>query len=72
MTDARRSGMERRSIPRDTKDRRRGRPRVADVSVRVSVRLPVDTYDRLDLMARRLDTSIPALIRRRVVIFGAE
>lgn len=45
-------------------ERKRGRPPIADVSVRVSVRLPASTYDRLDRIARAQQTSVPDVIRR--------
>lgn len=45
---------------------RRGRPPIAAQSVRVSVRIPVETYDRLDRIARRGDTSVPDVIRRQI------
>ncbi len=49
-------------------DKRRGRPPVAEHSVRVSVRIPVETYDRLDRIARRGDTSVPDVIRRSISV----
>jgi hypothetical protein len=45
---------------------RRGRPPIAAQSVRVSLRIPVETYDRLDRIARRRDTSVPDVIRRKI------
>jgi hypothetical protein len=55
-------------------DRRRGRPPVGEDgrATRVSVRVPDDVYDRLCLIAIRLDISVPELIRRRLGNFGAE
>lgn len=46
--------------------KRRGRPPVAPESVRVSVRIAVETYDRLDRIARQHATSVPDVIRRRL------
>lgn len=50
---------------------KRGRPPIAAQSVRVSVRIPVETYDRLDRLARRSDKSVPDVIRTRLN-FGAD
>jgi len=46
--------------------KRIGRPPVAAHSVRVSVRIAVDDYDRLDRVARKHNTSVPDVIRRRL------
>jgi hypothetical protein len=48
--------------------KRRGRPPVASASVRVSVRIAVETYDRLDRIARRHETTVPDVIRRRLSV----
>lgn len=45
-------------------EKRRGRPPVSAQSVRVSVRLPAETYDQLDRIARSRETSVPDVIRR--------
>lgn len=45
---------------------KRGRPPIAEQSVRVSVRIPVETYDRLDRIARQRDASVPDVIRQRI------
>ncbi len=47
-------------------EKRRGRPPIAAESVRVSVRIPVETYDRLDRIARTRDLSVPDVIRRSI------
>lgn len=46
--------------------KRIGRPPVAALSVRVSVRIAADDYDRLDRIARKHSTSVPDVIRRRL------
>jgi len=41
----------------------RGRPREVVDPVRVSVRISAPDYDRLDSLARREGTSVPAMVR---------
>jgi len=44
-----------------------GRPREVEDPVRVSVRLPGATYDRLDRQARREGVTIPEVLRRAAI-----
>jgi len=46
----------------------RGRPREVENPVRVSVRVSAQDYDRLDSLARRQGTSVPAVIRQAISV----
>lgn len=46
-----------------TKRRPRGRPREVHDPVRVSVLVPGDAYDSLDLLAKQQGTTVPKLLR---------
>lgn len=68
MTDERRSGVERRSIARETVERRRGRPRAVQPLTPVTLWLPRSYADKLDAYALKHDVPVSAAGRQLLIL----